>query len=93
VTVFSGARQQNFAGAGHMYHTGATFDLKMCQQNLLCNHASSSPPNSGGNGGGCGNDHCKVTEVTMTTTTTADANADADARSSSSLDIKEDRWR
>jgi hypothetical protein len=56
----------------------------MCQQNLLCNHASSSPPNGGGNGGGCGNDHCKVTAVTMTTTTTADADADADARSSSS---------
>jgi hypothetical protein len=28
VTVFSGVRQQDFAGAGHMYHTGATFDLK-----------------------------------------------------------------
>jgi hypothetical protein len=32
VTIFSCTRQQNFAGAGHMYHTGATFDL-MCQQN------------------------------------------------------------
>jgi hypothetical protein len=56
----------------------------MCQQNLLCNHASSSPPNGGGNCGGCGNNHCKVTAVTMTTTMTADANADADAHSSSS---------
>ncbi len=37
------------------------------------------PPNGGGIGGGCGNDHCKVTAVTMMTTTTADANADADA--------------
>jgi hypothetical protein len=56
----------------------------MCQQNLLCNHASSSPPNGRGNGGGCGNDHRNVTAVTMMTTTTADADADADARSSSS---------
>ncbi len=31
VTVFSGARQQNFAGTG-LLCTGATFDLKMRQQ-------------------------------------------------------------
>ncbi len=42
------------------------------------------PPDGGGNGGRCGNDHCKVTAVTMTMTTTVDADADADARSSSS---------
>jgi hypothetical protein len=33
VTVFSGARQQNFAGADLLCTIGA-FDLKMCQQNL-----------------------------------------------------------
>jgi hypothetical protein len=56
----------------------------MCQQILLCNHASSSPPNGGGNGGGCGSNHCKVTAVTMTMTMMPDADADADAHSSSS---------
>ncbi len=49
------------------------------EQNLLFNHASSFPPNGGGNGGGCGNDHRMVTAVTMTTSTTADADADTDA--------------
>jgi hypothetical protein len=37
------------------------------------------PPNGGSNDGGCGNNHCKVTPVTMTMTTTLDANADANA--------------
>jgi hypothetical protein len=39
----------------------------------------SSPPSCGGNGGRCGNNHCKVTAVTMTTTTMVGADTDADA--------------
>jgi hypothetical protein len=37
------------------------------------------PPNGGGNGSRCGNDHCKVNAMTMTTTMVADAYADTDA--------------
>ena len=84
VTVFSGAGQQNFAGAGHMYHTGATFDLKNVPAKFIMQSCKFFPPNGGGNGGGCGNDYCKVTAVTMMMTTMADAGADTDARSSSS---------
>jgi hypothetical protein len=51
----------------------------MRQQNLRCNHASSSPPNGGGNGSGCGNNHRKVNAMTMMTTMTADADAYANA--------------
>jgi hypothetical protein len=77
--IFSGARQQNFAGAGLLYTLAWLLTLKMRQQNLWCNHASSSPPKGSGNGGGCGNNHRKVNAMTMTTTTTADADAYADA--------------
>jgi hypothetical protein len=34
LTVFSGARQQNFAGAGLLLMYWRNFGLKKCQQNL-----------------------------------------------------------
>ncbi len=40
---------------------------------------SSSPPYGCGNGGGCSNDHRKVTAMTMMMTMTVDANADTNA--------------
>jgi hypothetical protein len=44
VMVFSGARQQNFAGAGHMYHTGATFDLKNVPEKFIMQSCKFFPP-------------------------------------------------
>jgi hypothetical protein len=44
VMVFSGARQQNFAGAGHMYHTGVTFDLKNVPAKFIMQSCEFFPP-------------------------------------------------
>ncbi len=75
VTVFSGARQQNFAGAG----LWRDFFLKKCTSKIYdaIMQVLSPPYVSGGNSGGCGNDHRKVTTMTMKRTTMADADADA----------------
>ena len=80
--IFSGGCQQNFAGAGLLcitIYSGVTFDLKNAPAKFMMQSCKFFPPNGGGNGSGCSNNHCKVNAMTMTTTTTADADAYADA--------------
>ncbi len=62
-------------------YSGMTFDLKNAPAKFMIQSCEFFPPqpNGGSNGGGCGNNHCKVIAMTMTTTTTADTNAYADA--------------